>query len=154
MVEKTDIDGVFGIMLKPMIDDRGCFMELMKQSFIEDFIVKQVSMTVAYPGIIKAFHWHERQTDVWFALSGNAKCVLYDLREGSATYKKFKTVYMGESEHKLLVIPPRVAHGYQVLGNSEFQLLYCTNQMYNPTRPDEGRIAFDSVGYDWEIQNR
>ena len=154
MVENTDIEGVFVKQPQPMLDDRGYFMELIKHPFMADFTIKQSSIALTHPGVIKAFHWHKHQTDIWFGLSGNARCVLYDVRGISPTYKKFMTIYMGEPEQKLLFIPAGVAHGYQVLGNKPFKLLYFTNQAYDPSNPDEGRIAFDSVGYDWGVKNR
>jgi len=40
---------------------------------------------IAYAGVIKAFHWHRRQWDIWFFASGMAQTVLHDLREGSPT---------------------------------------------------------------------
>jgi len=148
------IDGVVCQPLKVINDDRGYFMEVVKQPLPNDFTVKQASITMAYPGVIKAFHHHSKQTDIWCALSGYARCVLYDLRNYSPTYKEFDTIYIGESEYKTLLIPPLVAHGYQVLGNKPFKLLYFMDQVYNPLCPDEGRIAFNSLGYDWEIKNR
>lgn len=154
MVDKTNINGVVIHILKPLYDDRGYFMELIKQPFMDGFDIEQASITMTHLGIIKAFHWHKHQTDVWFALSGYARCVLYDLREGSSTYKKTQTVCMSGIDRKLLVIPPRVAHGYQVLGGAQFCLLYFTNSAYDPSCPDEGRIPFDSIGYDWEVRNR
>ena len=154
MVEEANIAGVAFCSLKARYDDRGYFMELIKPPFIDGFDIQQSSITMTYPRIIKAFHWHGYQTDVWFALSGYARCVLYDLRSESSTYKRVQTVYMNGAEHKLLVIPPRVAHGYQVLGDTPFQLLYFTNKIYDSSCPDEGRITFDSIGYDWEVRNR
>lgn len=154
MVEEANIEGVDIHSLAAHFDDRGCFMELVKYPFVDGFDVKQSSIAMTYPGVIKAFHWHKYQTDIWFALQGYARCVLYDLRNNSPTYKKVQTIYMSGIERKLLVIPPGVAHGYQVLGGTQFYLLYFVNQAYDPANPDEGRLAFDSIGYDWVVRNR
>ncbi len=45
----------------------------------------QASWSMSYPGVIKAFHYHEKQDDLWFFPSGHAQVVLYDLRKGSST---------------------------------------------------------------------
>ena len=39
--------------------------------------LRQASMSKAYPGVIKAFHYHEHQDDLWFFPAGNAQVVLY-----------------------------------------------------------------------------
>src|SRR6266436_4136982 len=53
-------------------DDRGTLMEVLRDDdpFFE--AIAQTTFTVAYPGVIKAFHWHRRQKDVWFFASGMA----------------------------------------------------------------------------------
>ena len=58
-----------------------------------------------YPGVIKAFHYHERQDDLWFFPAGNAQVVLYDLREGSPTKEETNVFNLGEDNPVLLLIP-------------------------------------------------
>lgn len=145
-----------GVLYKPLIfncDDRGYNAELLKEG--ELFIpVKQTTWTKTHPGIIKAFHWHKHQTDLWVGFSGRARAVLYDLREDSPTFEQFETFYLGEPNPILLLIPPWVAHGYQVLGNTDFEMFYHTDKIYDPKNLDEERIDHDKLGYDWKIKNR
>src|SRR5437773_2206315 len=96
-------------------DDRGFFAELIKEGEDTFFNVKQTSYTETYPGVIKAFHWHKKQWDVWFVIDGMAQVVLFDMREDSPTYKQTQVIYAGEDNHILISIPPFVAHGYRVL---------------------------------------
>lgn len=142
--------------IKRYFDDRGFFSEIVKsgeETFVE---VKQTSYSFTFPGVIKAFHWHKKQTDVWFFVSGMAQVVLYDLRQDSPTYKETNVFYMGEDNPILLFIPPGVVHGYQVLGNKPACLFYHTDQAYNPEDPDEQRMPFNDpeIGFDWTIRNR
>ena len=101
--------------------------------------------------MIKAFHWHEKQYDLWFFCSGEARVVLYDLRPESPTYQRLQVIFAGELEPMLIVIPPLVAHGYQVLGNKSACLFYHTTKSYNSDDPDEGRIPFDDpeISFPW-----
>ena len=150
------IKGVKTKQIKRHFDDRGFFSEIIKfgeETFIK---AKQTSYTRANPGVIKAFHWHKKQMDVWFFVSGTAQVVLHDLRKDSSTYKETNVFYMGEDNPILLSIPPGIAHGYRVLGNKPADLFYHTDQAYNPKKPDEERIPFDDpeIGFDWEIKNR
>ena len=137
-------------------DDRGTLMEVLRadDAFFE--AIAQTTYTVAYPGVIKAFHWHQRQKDVWFFTTGMAQVVLFDLRRDSPTYRRTEVFYMGERSPLLVSIPEQVAHGYRVLGGAPAGLFYHTTAVYDPTNPDEERIPFDSpeIGYDWSTRFR
>lgn len=137
-------------------DNRGFFMEVLRD---DDELLKrfgQASLSKSYPGVIKAFHYHEKQDDLWFFPVGNAQVVLHDLREDSPTKGETNTFYMGEDNPILLVIPIGVAHGYRVLGNEPATIMYFTTMSYDPKDPDEKRIEWDdpSIGYDWTTKNR
>jgi len=150
-LENVAIDDV---KIKPLLrhcDERGYFMEVLRD---EDNLLErfgQSSYTISYPGVIKAFHWHEKQYDLWFFCSGEARVVLYDLRPESPTYQRLQVIFAGELEPMLIVIPPLVAHGYQVLGNKSACLFYHTTKSYNSDDPDEGRIPFDDpeISFPW-----
>ncbi len=137
-------------------DDRGFFAEVVK--FGEDTFheVKQTSYAETYPGIIKAFHWHKKQWDIWFPVKGHARVVLYDLRKNSRTRGQTDVFFSGEDNKMVIAIPPGVAHGYQVIGPASFGIFYHTTKPYNPKSPDEQRIPFDDphIGFDWTIKNR
>src|SRR5213078_3705724 len=90
------IDGVVLKLLTVHADDRGLQMEVVRDDEPVFRSVKQTTFTIAYPGVIKAFHWHKRQWDVWFFSSGMAQVVLYDLREGSPTCGRTEVFCMGE----------------------------------------------------------
>lgn len=142
--------------LKKYCDDRGFFTEVIKEGEDTFHPVKQTSYTETHPGVIKAFHWHKKQWDVWFVIKGMAQVVLYDLRWGSPTRGKTQVICAGEDNPCLISIPPGVAHGYRVLGSQKVGLLYHTSEVYNPAEPDEERIPFDDpqISFDWSTQNR
>jgi dTDP-4-dehydrorhamnose 3,5-epimerase len=137
-------------------DDRGYFREVVRE---DDNLLRhfgQSSVTKTYPGVIKAFHWHNDQDDVWYVVDGMARVVLYDRRDGSPTRGCTQVVYAGEDNPVVILIPTGIAHGYQVLGNKPAVLFYHVTRAYDPARPDEQRIPFDDpqIGFDWSIQNR
>lgn len=150
------IEGVKIKQIKRFADDRGFFSEVIKfgeETFQE---VKQTSYTETYPGVIKAFHWHKKQYDIWFPVCGNMQIVLHDMREDSPTFGTTQVIYGGECNPILVMIPPYVAHGYRVLGQEKCSLLYHTSEAYDPENPDEERIPFDSpeIGFDWTTKNK
>ncbi|WP_100404818.1 dTDP-4-dehydrorhamnose 3,5-epimerase family protein [Bacillus solitudinis] len=150
------IEGVKIKRIEKHCDDRGFFTELVRDD--EDILARfgQASMSVSYPGIIKAFHYHDEQDDIWFFLAGNAQVVLHDLRGTSTTKGMTDVYYMGEENPIILRIPSGVAHGYRVLGNRSATIIYFTTKAYNPKSPDEKRIPWNdpSIGFDWETKNR
>jgi dTDP-4-dehydrorhamnose 3,5-epimerase len=150
------IEGVKIKHIKRHSDDRGFFCEVIKhgeETFCE---VKQTSYTETYPGVVKAFHWHKKQIDVWFPIKGNMQIVLHDMREDSPTFGQTQVIYAGENNPVMVLIPTYVAHGYRVLGQVPATLVYHTSEAYDPADPDEERIAWNDlkIGFDWTTKNK
>ena len=150
------IDGVVVKTCTVHSDDRGWLVEVVRDDEPVFKEVQQTTYTIAYPGVIKAFHWHRRQWDVWFFPSGNVQIVLHDLRDGSPSRGVTQVLYAGVKNPLVLAIPPEVAHGYRVLGNEPAALFYHTTEHYDPADPDELRMPFDDprIGFDWRTKNR
>jgi dTDP-4-dehydrorhamnose 3,5-epimerase len=143
-----------GVVTKKLVrhcDDRGFFMEILRDD--DELLSRfgQASLSMSYPGVIKAFHYHERQDDLWFFPVGNAQVVLYDLREDSPSKGETNVFYMGETNPMLLLIPKGVAHGYRVLGSKPVIITYYTTESYRPEAPDEKRLDWNDpmIGFDW-----
>ncbi len=150
-----------GVRVEPCVlhpDDRGYFLEVIRagQGLVASYAPAstQVSTSLSYPGVIKAFHYHVRQTDCWIPAAGMLQVALVDLRRGSATFGVRNTLYVGVLRPWRLLIPPGVAHGYKVIGREPAVLVYVTDRFYDPA--DEGRIPYDHAGinYDWELQHK
>ncbi|PIR66720.1 MAG: spore coat protein [Parcubacteria group bacterium CG10_big_fil_rev_8_21_14_0_10_36_14] len=134
------------------VEKPGFLMEVLRD---DDGLLQrfgQTTFTVAYPGTIKAFHWHKKQDDLWFFARGKAIIVLYDLRDGSATKGETQTIEANADEPQLILIPMGVAHGYKALGNEPVHLFYHTTESYNPVEPDEERIVYNDseINFNWE----
>lgn len=148
-----------GVYLKQLVrhnDDRGFFMEILRD---DDNLLKrfgQASLSKSYPGVIKAFHYHQRQDDLWYFPIGNAQVVLHDLREDSITKGETNAFYLGEDNPGLLLIPKGVAHGYRVLGHIPAVIVYFTTESYCQTDPDEFRLAWDDprIDINWTTKHR
>ncbi|PZE19920.1 dTDP-4-dehydrorhamnose 3,5-epimerase family protein [Paenibacillus xerothermodurans] len=150
---------IVGVMKKQLVkhcDDRGFFMELLRDDDEMYGSFGQASLSMSFPGVIKAFHYHRLQDDIWFFPSGHAQVVLHDMRPDSESYRQTQVNYMGEDSPYLLFIPRGVAHGYRVLGSRAATIVYFTNMAYNPAQPDEYRLAYDDpdIGFDWSTKFR
>jgi dTDP-4-dehydrorhamnose 3,5-epimerase len=154
-------DLIAGVRVQPYSlwpDDRGYFLEVLRmgKGLAGHFSPEttQVSAALSYPGTIKAFHYHQYQTDFWVPAMGMFQVVLVDLRTKSATFGARNTLYVGALRPWQLMIPPGVGHGYKVIGTTPAMLVYVTDKFYNPS--DEGRIPYDDpqIHYDWETQHK
>jgi len=144
------IDGVALKSLETHRDERGFFREIIrvKDDFFEEGF-GQWSHSLMYPGVIKAWHIHKKQTDWWYVSTGVLKVVLYDKRPESSTYQQSQEIMLGDNyEVRVLKVPPGVAHGCKCLSGPA-NLFYITSRTYDPE--DEGRIPHDDpeIGYDW-----
>jgi dTDP-4-dehydrorhamnose 3,5-epimerase len=150
---------IHDVVVKKLVthsDDRGYFREILRDDDNTLRRFGQTAVTKTYPGVIKAFHWHKDQDDIWYVADGMARVVLYDRRPDSPSFKETMVIYAGEDNPVSILIPTGLAHGYQVIGNEPVLLFYHVTKSYNPKDPDEERIDFDDpeIGFDWSIKNR
>ncbi len=150
------IKGVQIKCLETHADDRGFFREIIRddEKLLSHF--GQASITMTYPGVIKAFHWHEKQDDVWYVAGGSAQIVLFDRRPDSPSHGQTDVVYAGQASQLVVLIPRGVAHGYRVLGTEPLLLVYFTSMSYSREQPDEHRLPFNdpTINFDWTTKNR
>src|SRR3954452_6784707 len=135
------IDGVVAEPFTLWPDDRGYFFEMLRfgQGPAAQFPASstQISATMSYQGTIKAFHYHQHQTDLWVPAAGILQVALVDLRRESKTFGRKNTIFIGTLRPWQLLIPPGVGHGYKVVGPEPAVLMYAVNRFYDPN--DEGR---------------
>jgi dTDP-4-dehydrorhamnose 3,5-epimerase len=148
------IDGVRIKQLKRYADERGFLMEMLREDdeIFEHYGQSYVSMN--YPGVIRAWHFHKKQDDLWVCVNGMIKAVVYDCREGSPTYGEVNEFFLGDNNPILLQIPVGTMHGYKTIGVEPSLLVNFPTQPYNPKEPDEYREEWNSekIPYDWEIK--
>ena len=145
------IDGVEVRGAKVFADERGRLGEIMRadDKWFEKF--GQVYFTTTYPGVVKAWHYHKKQTDHFYVIRGTVKVALYDDRENWPTYQTVNQIYLSERCPGLLRIPPGVQHGWMCVGQTEAYILNIASEMYNYDDPDEFRIHphDNHIPYDW-----
>jgi dTDP-4-dehydrorhamnose 3,5-epimerase len=150
------IEGVKIKVLKPIPDDRGWLMEILRcdDEMFEKF--GQVYLTVCYKGAVKAWHYHKLQTDHFSVVKGMAQVALYDLRENSPTKGEINEFFIGELNPLLIKIPPMVAHGFKAVGEGDAYVINVPTEPYNRENPDEYRLPWNdpNIPYSWEVRMR
>lgn len=157
---KPAIEGVEIVNLTRHADDGGSITELVRleggqcQS-LAGFTVRQVNFSEIEPGVIKAFHLHARQTDVWYVPpSDRMLVVLVDVRAGSRTEGVTQRLMLGAGASRLVRIPPGVAHGVRNIGTTTGHLVYFVDLHFSadPATCDEGRLSWNHAGTEiWDI---
>ncbi len=144
---------IAGVQFKDLVthpDRRGFFREILRNT--DDVMADgfaQLSHSLMYNGVTKAWHWHRKQTDLWYVPIGVLRVGLHDQRENSPTHGESMDFLMGENQPAQVVrIPPGVIHGCQTV-QGPAHLIYVTSHTYDPD--DELRVAHDdpAIGFDW-----
>lgn len=151
---KQLIDGVQVKPLRWIPDERGKLMEMLR---CDDPVFQkfgQVYVTTCYPEVVKAWHYHQKQTDNMVVIKGMAKIVLYDPRQDSPTKGIVNEFFIGDDNPLLITIPPLVMHGFKAYGTESAYIINCVTEPYNHQTPDEFRLDpfSQDIPYDWALK--
>jgi dTDP-4-dehydrorhamnose 3,5-epimerase len=153
------ISGVKLIDFNLFADDGGDFHELARLNGgvlenIRGFEVRQINRSRFNPGLVKAFHLHMKQDEIWAVHPLDRLLLgLLDVRKGSETESKNMRVLMGGGKTKMIYVPRGVAHGATVLGDRPVDVIYLTNEQFSVRDSDEWRLPWDMLGADfWQIR--
>jgi dTDP-4-dehydrorhamnose 3,5-epimerase len=142
-----------GVEFKELIthaDERGYFREIIRANdlfFAPGF--GQLSHSLVYQGVIKAWHAHKVQTQWTYGICGLLKVVLHDNRPDSPTHRETMEFLIGDHQpSRVYCLPPGVLHGYICLYGPA-HVIYVTSGFYDLA--DEVRIPHNdpSIGHNW-----
>ncbi len=140
--------------LRVIPDERGRLMEILRSD--DELFQKfgQLYMTTAYPGVVKGWHYHQKQVDNFAVVKGMIKLVLYDRRQDSPTRGEVNEFFLGDRNPQLVQIPALVLHGFKGVGTEEAIVINCPTELYHHAQPDEFRVDPFSgeVPYDWALK--
>ena len=143
---------ITGLLIKPLtrhVDERGDFRELIRHTDPGFPGFAQLSTSVVYKGIAKAWHLHWDQTESMSSLIGIVKFAFADRRKDSKTFGVVEDYLIDSANNPMLfTVPPGVAHGYRIIRGPAV-VCYQANRVYDPK--DQIKIAHDDteIGYDW-----
>jgi dTDP-4-dehydrorhamnose 3,5-epimerase len=145
------IEGVKSKTLRVIPDDRGWLMEILRADDPELFTrFGQVYVSATYPGVVKAWHYHERQVDNFACITGIIKLVLIDTRPGSPTEGAVNEFWIGALNPMVVQVPNLVYHGWKNIGQEVALVLNVPTEPYRYSDPDEYRIEpHGTLPYDW-----
>jgi dTDP-4-dehydrorhamnose 3,5-epimerase len=148
---------IHGVQVKPlrvMPDERGWLTEILRADEAELFTrFGQVYVSATYPGAVKGWHYHQRQTDNFACVAGMIKLVLVDSREDSPTRNVVNEFFLGVHNPLLVQVPRLVYHGWKCISPEPSLVVNVTDEpynRYNRSEPDEHRLPpHGTLAYDW-----
>jgi len=149
--DKTLIAGVKTKGLRPIADERGWLMEILRNDETE-LLPKfgQVYVSATYPGVVKAWHYHKKQVDNFVCVAGMVKLVLVDTREDSPTHNLVNEFFIGALNPMLVRVPNLVYHGWKCIGQEPSLVVNVPSEPYDRESPDEYRLEpHGTLPYDW-----
>ena len=145
--------GIHDVKIEPLrqiLDGRGKVMHMLRcdSSFFQKF--GEIYFSCAYPGAVKAWHFHEQMTLNYAVPHGNIKLVLYDDRPDSPTNGTIQEIFLGPDNYCLVIMPSKIWTGFKVIGTDTAIIANCATQ---PHESDEIK-RLDSntpyIRYDWD----
>lgn len=145
------IEGVIEKKLKLIADERGWLMEMLRNDDPHFTGFGQVYCTAVYPGVVKGWHAHRKQSDNIVCVSGMIKLVLWDSRTDSPTHGAVQEFFMGERNPILVHVPSMVYHGWKCISPGTALAINAPDRPYDYADPDEIRIDphDNDIPYDW-----
>ena len=138
------------IELKTHNDNRGFFREILRLDNSElDFNLGQLSHSKVNQGVLKAWHGHKKQTQWNYLINGKIQVVLYDYRDTSKSFNKYKE-FIIEAKKKSLAycFPPGILHSYRCL-EGPIDIIYLTSGTYDTLEEIRISPSDESIIYKW-----
>jgi len=157
-INELNIQGVYEIIPELREDNRGGFFryfcaEEMKNITQDSFVQMNHSFNNK-AGTLRGMHYQlppHSEGKLIRCIRGAVQDVFIDLREGSPTLLEHASIELSETNHRLIYLPPGIAHGFITLQDNT-ELLYHHTAFYNPEA--ERGIRFDdpNLSIDWTRQ--
>ncbi len=144
--EETELAGLK--IVKPIYaeDTRGYFLKSYEKDCLAqigiDLDVSEINESRSVKGVLRGLHFQKRfpQAKLIRAEQGTVFDVAVDLRKDSATYGRWKGIFLSAENQKMFFLPKGFAHGFLTL--SDYAVItYTCDGKYMPD--DEGGIAWN-----------
>ena len=154
----TKIEGVKIIETSPIADARGSFARWYCEKELAPALngrhIVQVNHSKTFNvGSIRGMHYQKSpHAEAKFVrcIRGRVFDVALDLRMGSPTFLQWEAVELTPENGRMLAVPERCAHGFQVLEEGS-ELLYLHTEFYEPSSEGGVHYAESLVGIAWPL---
>lgn len=155
---ETGIEGVLIVEPKVHGDERGFFLEswnartFAKLGLDLDFV--QDNHSRSQRGVLRGMHYQQPnpQGKLVRVLSGAVFDVVVDMRASSPTFGKWVGMELSAANHRMVWVPPGMAHGFLCLQDGTDFLYKCTD--YYDAASEHALLWNDpQVGIEWPLDD-
>lgn len=154
----TDIDGVLVVDLEERTDDRGTFARTFDADefaghAVESRVAQANLSTNHVAGTVRGLHLQvppHAEGKLVRCTRGAILDVAVDVRPGSPTWGRHVAVELTDRNHRALVVPPYVAHGYQSLVD-DTEVMYLVSGPYVPGAEQGYRWDDPAFDIEWPL---
>ena len=141
------IDGLEIRPLAQIADERGWLVELFRHDELDTgFHPAMAYLSATEPGVTRGPHEHIDQTDLFcFIGPGNFKLRVWDNRPASPTYWRVMTLFAGQDNPQMVIVPPGIVHAYRNISHFTGMTINCPNRLYAGPGHSE---AVDEIRYE------
>lgn len=159
IISPLSIAGAAVVTFPVHTDERGSFYRLYcakdLAGILQDMSVVQINNSYnVKKGTVRGFHFQyppKKEMKLIRCLRGAVFDVIVDIRKGSPTFLKWEGVRISEENHRMIVVPPGCAHGFQTLAD-ETELLYLHTDYYSPECDGGLSVSDPCIGVQWPVQ--
>lgn len=157
-ITPTPLPGVTLVTRKPVGDHRGFFERVFCISDLGPllhgkFVVQINRTSTNTSGCIRGMHFQHpphAEMKIVSCLHGKVFDVVVDLRQDSPTYLKWHGEILSGDNHKTLVVPEGIAHGFQTL-TGDCEMLYLHTAAYCPEAEDGVNPQDPALAIAWPL---
>lgn len=126
------IGGVVIQVLKQFPDERGAVLHMMRNDnpFFDNF--GEIYFSEIFSGVIKAWKWHSKMTQIFAVPVGSIQLVLFDDRVDSPTKGNVMELTTGRKNYLLIKIPPQVWYGFKGVSDGPGLIANCSDFPHTP----------------------
>ena len=108
---------------------------------------------MVYPGVVKAWHLHEKMTLNYAVPMGMVKLVLFDDRPESSSRGELMELFIGWQNYCLVQIPPLIWNGFKGIGDKPALVANCADLPHDPNEIKRMNPFANTIPYDWGIKH-
>jgi dTDP-4-dehydrorhamnose 3,5-epimerase len=161
ILEPTPIAGAFLVDLERREDERGWFARAFCRNELDlhgvTFDVKQANLARTHrAGVVRGLHYRrppDAEAKFVHCVRGALFDAIVDARPGSRTYRNVFHTRLDSDNHRALLVPGGVAHGYQALVDGT-EMFYLTDQFYVPGVEEGLRFDDPALAIPWPLPPR
>jgi dTDP-4-dehydrorhamnose 3,5-epimerase len=146
----TNIDGVICSPLRQHSDEHGSVLHMLRADDPEFINFGECYFSEILPDAIKAWKFHQKQTQNITVPIGKIRLVIFDDRGNSSTWGNVGIIVLDRYENYCRVkIPPNLWYGFACLTNTPALIVNCADIPHDPAESQRKEISDADIPYTW-----